>query len=415
MKKLCQIILCITVIFGSGSLLVFSQEQESDAQQARKLIQESISGLKDVSASLTQVNQVGDTSTRFSGTLQFKSPDKFKADIEISDGADSTLKSLSVYDGNVLWQEQTDASSGKIKVFKSIMQGSTPQAREFMRQFNPKEQLQSLMNDYSVISAKKQGDAKSFVYILELEIKPQVRRSMSLRLKALTNSAEVDERIPDRATLYWDTKTQYISKLHIFSKNQELKLITTYANTTINSEINDAVFIYTAPEGVNIIDMSEAMAGETVIRELEGAEHELVGSACPAFSLPAMGGEIFSSDTLKGKVAIINFWEHWCPPCTKELPLIENLFQSVFEEEVQVITITSEAERAIQVVDENGYFFPVLIDKEAKLAKQLKVLSIPRTFVLDPQGMIRAVYIGYHENLNDILTEDINKFRENED
>jgi len=415
LKQLFLLVVFLAVVFFLDLVHVLVQAQEEDAQQVIKLIQESTAALKDVSASVTQSNQTGGISISFSGTLRFKSPDKVKANIEIFDGSGNKLKSLSVYDGNVLWQEQTDANSGKIKVFKSIMQGSTPQAREFMKQFNPKEQLQSLMSDYSVISVNSQGEAGSLVYILELEIKPQVRQRMIQRLKAFSNSTKIDEHIPDRAILSWDTNTQHISKLHMFSKNQELQIITTYANTKRNAGIEDAAFIYKPSEGANIIDMSEAMAEEIVQRELEGAENELVGSTCPAFSLPDIFGKQFSSDILRGKVVIINFWEHWCPPCKKELPFIENLFQSVFEEEVQVLTITSDAEATMRVVDENGYFFPVLIDKEAKLAKQLKVLSIPRTFVVDSHGVIRAVYIGYHENIKDILTEAINQYRENED
>ncbi|MFH1093104.1 MAG: redoxin domain-containing protein [Candidatus Omnitrophota bacterium] len=415
MKKILLIVVCATVLFFLGNFSVLTWAQEADPEQVIKLIQESIEMLQDVSTSLTQHNQSGGMDTSFSGTLQFKSPDKIKANIEISDNADKKLRSLSVYDGNVLWQEQTDSNNGKITVFKSIMPSAAPQAREFMRQFNPKEQLQSLLNDYAVFSVKKEEAEGRTVYVLEMEIKPQVRRKMIQMLKAFLNNAETGELIPDMAVLYWDAKTKYTARLQMYSKNQELKILTIYTNTKINSGIDEAAFTYNAPEGANIIDISDIMAEEVVKSELEGADHELVGSACPVFSLPDLFGEIVHSDALRDKVVIINFWEHWCPPCEKELPLLESLFQSVFAEEVQVLTITSDAEQAMQVVEENSYSFPVLIDKEAKLAKQLDVLSIPRTFVLDGQGVIRSVYIGYHEDIKTILTEQINLLSENED
>ncbi len=414
-KKLLLLVICSAALFFIDSFPVVSWAQETEMQKVIKLVQDGAEAIKDISTSLVQQNRAGGINTSFRGTLQFKSPDKIKADIEITDNSGNQLRSLSVYDGNVLWQEQTDAKSGKINVFKSIMQGATPQAREFMKQFNPKEQLLSLMSDYSVIAVKKEGDADCPVYVLELEIKPQVRKRISQMLKAFSSGAQDRDLIPDRAILYWDTKIQYTSRLQMYSKNQELKLVTTYTNTEINAGIEEAVFAYKAPEGVNIIDLSKIMSEEIVKRELEGADHELVGSVCPEFSLPDIFGENIHSDTLRGRVVIINFWEHWCPPCKKELPLIESLFQGVFAEEAQILTVTSDQEKALEVVDENGYSFPVLIDKEAKLAKQLNVVSIPRTFVLDPQGVIRAVYIGYHENIKDLLTEQINKLTENED
>ena len=118
---------------------------------------------------------------------------------------------------------------------------------------------------------------------------------------------------------------------------------------------------------------------------------------------------------MRGKVAIINFWERWCSPCMLELPFIENVFQEIDEEQAQVLTITSDQEQAIMVVEEHGYSFPVLIDENKELSKQLKVLSIPRTFVIDPQGIIRAVHIGYHKYMEKVLKEEIIKWTNDEE
>jgi len=82
---------------------------------------------------------------------------------------------------------------------------------------------------------------------------------------------------------------------------------------------------------------------------------------------------------------------------------------------VQVLTITSDLEQSRQVINDNGYFFPVLTDSKAALAKKMKVLYIHRTFVVDAQGIIRAVYIGYHEDMIDILTQQINRWKKDEE
>ncbi len=415
MKKLLLFVACSAVLVCADSFSALTWGQEIDAQKVIKQIQQRTEGIEDLSVSLTQHNKTGGISTVFRGTLQFKSPDKFKADIEIDDNLGNKLRSLSVYDGNVLWQEQTAAKSREINVFKSVMQGATPQAGEFARRFNPKKQLQSLMSDYSVISVEKKIKAAGIVYVLEMEFKVQARDRMSQMLKAFSHKAQSSELIPDRVILHWDTKAGYISELYMYSKNQELKIVTKYADIKINSGIDEAVFEYAPPKEANIIDMSEIMAGEIVEGELEGADNELVGLVFPEFSLPDIYGDNVSFDTLRDKVGIVNFWESGCPLCKKELPLIENLFQGVFEEEVKILTITSDPEEAMEVLQENGYSFPVLIDKERILSKQLNVRSIPRTFVLDARGVIKAVYIGYHADIQDILTKQINNLIESED
>ena len=42
--------------------------------------------------------------------------------------------------------------------------------------------------------------------------------------------------------------------------------------------------------------------------------------SAPAFSLPDIDGNIYSSDRIAGKPAVINFFATWCPPCREEIP-----------------------------------------------------------------------------------------------
>ena len=53
----------------------------------------------------------------------------------------------------------------------------------------------------------------------------------------------------------------------------------------------------------------------------------LVGKAAPDFSLPQLHdpGKVFSSDDLKGKVWLLNFWASWCGGCKTEHPVLMQL------------------------------------------------------------------------------------------
>ena len=68
----------------------------------------------------------------------------------------------------------------------------------------------------------------------------------------------------------------------------------------------------------------------------------------------------------------------------------------------------------MEVIEQNGYTFPVIVDEQGTLAGQLKVKSIPRTFVVDRNRKIAAVYIGYHLDMLDVLTKQINRLRPEE-
>ena len=391
-----------------------SQPEEIDKQQIMQMIQDQVTTLQDLSTSLTQHNHSGGVKTNFSGTLWFKSPDKFKADILITDNAGHKSRSVSVYEGSILWQEQTDLQNHQVKVFKSIMQGGSLQAKEVMKQFNPKEQIQSLLKDYDVISVQKENDAQPGVYVLEMELKPHAAQRMKQLLEAFSPGANAAELIPDRATLYWNAASSYASKLMLYSKNHELQITTEYSDTQINTDIAAEIFTYKVPAEARVLDMSEIMAAEIRKKELDGPENELAGTLLPDFSLMNIFGGRIQRQDLKGKVAIINFWEPGNLYCEKVLPLLEQLYEESFDDEVQVITITNHAEKAMQAVEEYGYSFPVLIDKKGNILRQLKVSSVPRTFVIDTQSVIRAVYIDNHQNILTVLKDQIIKMTENE-
>ncbi|HEX9109375.1 MAG TPA: redoxin domain-containing protein, partial [Longimicrobiales bacterium] len=43
--------------------------------------------------------------------------------------------------------------------------------------------------------------------------------------------------------------------------------------------------------------------------------------------LARLEGGTFSSDELKGKIAVVNFWGLWCAPCVEEIPQVERLYR----------------------------------------------------------------------------------------
>ncbi len=119
----------------------------------------------------------------------------------------------------------------------------------------------------------------------------------------------------------------------------------------------------------------------------------------PDFEMLSLAGERVSSSSLRGKVAIVNFWATWCGPCRKELPHLQEFYEKTKNDPgVAVLAITTDENRALVApfIRQQKYTFPVLFDEG--LRTKLEIRGIPTTFIVDPGGTIRLRMVGFNSN-----------------
>ena len=63
----------------------------------------------------------------------------------------------------------------------------------------------------------------------------------------------------------------------------------------------------------------------------------------PSFNLKTLLGEYFTSEKLKGKPTMINFWFTTCPPCIAEMPVLNKIAEK-YKNEINFIAITYETQ-----------------------------------------------------------------------
>lgn len=116
------------------------------------------------------------------------------------------------------------------------------------------------------------------------------------------------------------------------------------------------------------------------------------------FQLRNLDGQVVSLSSLQGKPVLLNFWTTWCLPCREEMPLLQEVFEDGgWKDEGLVILGVDVGESAFTVAEfmrTNGYTFPVLLDVEQNVAPDYNIRSIPTTFFIDRNGIIRDVRIG---------------------
>ena len=121
----------------------------------------------------------------------------------------------------------------------------------------------------------------------------------------------------------------------------------------------------------------------------------------PDLALPDQHGTEWALRGLSGKVVVLKFWATWCGPCLEEFPHFVQLLEK-YEGDDEVVFLTvatagSSRDGVAQLLSNNGYTFPVLLDDEGQ-AIDFEITGYPTTFYLDPDGLIQYKREGFEED-----------------
>ena len=116
----------------------------------------------------------------------------------------------------------------------------------------------------------------------------------------------------------------------------------------------------------------------------------------PSFAIKDLNGNPLTSESLKGKVVLVNFWATWCGPCREEIPTLVAL-QQRYSRQVVVIGLSIDTKPAADVkkfADSVGIDYPVAIAPPELAGKFGDVSAIPITYVATPKGSIITRHVG---------------------
>lgn len=118
--------------------------------------------------------------------------------------------------------------------------------------------------------------------------------------------------------------------------------------------------------------------------------------------LPQPDGTPMTLSSLRGKPALVNFWATWCPPCVREMPLINQFAQAQAARGVHAVQVLGIA--VDQAVNVNKWMarqplaFPVVLAGAGgvSMTRTLGNISggLPFTILFDAQGQVQQRKIG---------------------
>ncbi len=127
-----------------------------------------------------------------------------------------------------------------------------------------------------------------------------------------------------------------------------------------------------------------------------GSRVPAVGMQAEDFRLTDLEGKPQSLSQYRGKIVLLNFWATWCKPCTTEMPAMQTAYDKLRDKGFVVLAV-NELEDDAKVrehIKQYGHTFPVLMDRDNKVANQFGVFGLPVSVFIDREGRVQEYIKG---------------------
>lgn len=122
------------------------------------------------------------------------------------------------------------------------------------------------------------------------------------------------------------------------------------------------------------------------------ARIDLVNQMAPEIDSKDITGEDFGTESLKGKVVLIDFWATNCPPCLEEFPNLKELYAQYHEQGFEILGLSLDDDPSIVAAFQQQWDidWPLIVDRRniADYRQKYHVPKIPALFLVDRQGQI---------------------------
>jgi peroxiredoxin len=133
----------------------------------------------------------------------------------------------------------------------------------------------------------------------------------------------------------------------------------------------------------------------------------------PPFALELVDGSTFDLQAQRGKVVLVTFWATWCPNCVTELPHLRDEILPRFKGEDFAMVCVSREETNEKIAEFSAQReltdLPMGADTDRSIYSQYADHTIPRNFVVDPQGKVIFQSVGYEPRVFETMIDVIDQ------
>ena len=120
------------------------------------------------------------------------------------------------------------------------------------------------------------------------------------------------------------------------------------------------------------------------------------GQRAPSFTLTTFDGAQISSESLQGKVVLLNFWASWCVTCKDEAVFLEQAWQQ-YRSRGDVVFLgvawTDVDSKALGYIDHYGITYQNGPDLGTRISQHYRITGVPETYIIDRNGVLADVHL----------------------
>jgi len=123
------------------------------------------------------------------------------------------------------------------------------------------------------------------------------------------------------------------------------------------------------------------------------------------FQLPGLHGQSLRLQDQRGKVVLLNFWATWCPPCVHEMPLMDQLYQTLRQRPfvLWAVAMQEDRDKVAPFIDKHRFQFTILLDRDGAVSTRYKLRGLPTTYLIDCRGNTVGWSVGPQEWTRDAV------------
>jgi thiol-disulfide isomerase/thioredoxin len=121
---------------------------------------------------------------------------------------------------------------------------------------------------------------------------------------------------------------------------------------------------------------------------------DMANGATPSLQGVTLAGQPYRLPAHPDKPVLVHFWATWCSICRAE----QDSIAAIAHDHPNMITIAMQSgspEEVSKHLREQGLSFPTVNDPDGTLSKAWGVHAVPASFIVDTNGNIRFIEVGY--------------------